>query len=243
MVVTVSVLSLLSGGSGALASLRSLRTLRVLRPLRMISRNEGLKLVVNALLKALPGIVNVIVVTVLVFLIFSVVTVNYFKGGLNSCQGANFTGLLSSDQINLVTNPISFSQLSVVEPYASLNASTWGNDPAGYADVTSKAVCLWLNCAWGRVTSQSFDNVGWAFVSLFQSTTVSSFLVCRMWFARVAVTRGALARVRGALGGRNTCSIGGSQFEGWNDMMWAAVDSNGVDMQPIENNTPGRCNS
>jgi hypothetical protein len=65
---------------------KSFRTLRVLRPLRMIARNEGLKLVVNAIFMAIPAISNVIFVIVLVFLLFGAVAVSFFKGSFNSCQ-------------------------------------------------------------------------------------------------------------------------------------------------------------
>ena len=70
---------------------RAAGTLRVLRPLRLISRNEGMKLVVNAMFKAIPAIANVIFVSVLVFLLFAVVGVSFFKGSFNSCQGTNAT--------------------------------------------------------------------------------------------------------------------------------------------------------
>lgn len=79
-IVIISVISLASSGNSSLSVLKSLRTLRVLRPLRMIARNEGLKLVVNALLRAIPSIFNVLVVALLVFLIFAVFAVNLFKG-------------------------------------------------------------------------------------------------------------------------------------------------------------------
>lgn len=99
---------------------------------------------------------------------------------MNSCQGTNLS-LLTPDMRNLIVNPVMFADLGVTEPYASLNATRWG-DAAGYSEETSKSVCLWLNCAWGRVTPQSFDNVGLAFVALFQSTTVSVVRAeCRAW--------------------------------------------------------------
>ena len=48
------VLTSTGGKSPALKSLKALRALRALRPLRMVSRNEGLKIVVNALFEAVP---------------------------------------------------------------------------------------------------------------------------------------------------------------------------------------------
>ena len=47
----------------SLKSLRALRALRALRPLRMISRYEGLKLVVNALFRAIPELGNVTLIS------------------------------------------------------------------------------------------------------------------------------------------------------------------------------------
>ncbi|EQD29829.1 membrane protein containing Ion transport domain protein, partial [mine drainage metagenome] len=46
----------------ALRALRVLRALRALRPLRMIARNDGLKLVVNALFASIPSMTNVLLV-------------------------------------------------------------------------------------------------------------------------------------------------------------------------------------
>ena len=68
-----------SGGS-ALKSLKALRALRALRPLRVISRNEGLKLVVNALFSSLPALGNVMLVCGLFVLIFAILGINFFKG-------------------------------------------------------------------------------------------------------------------------------------------------------------------
>jgi hypothetical protein len=69
-----------------LQALKALRALRALRPLRMISRNEGMKLVVNALLASLPSMTNVLLVCSLFILIFSIGGVNFFKGAFYSCQ-------------------------------------------------------------------------------------------------------------------------------------------------------------
>lgn len=61
------------------------RILRVIRPLRIINRNEGLKLSIHTLFKALPGILNVILVSLLIYLIFGVIGINYFKGSYFYC--------------------------------------------------------------------------------------------------------------------------------------------------------------
>ena len=52
--------------------MRALRTMRVLRPLRVISRVPELKVVVNALFRSLPGLGNVLLVSLLFWLIFGI---------------------------------------------------------------------------------------------------------------------------------------------------------------------------
>lgn len=69
----------------AMKSLKALRALRGLRPLRMISRDEGMRLVVNALLASLPSMTNVLLVCFLFILIFSIMGVSFFKGMFYRC--------------------------------------------------------------------------------------------------------------------------------------------------------------
>jgi hypothetical protein len=69
-----------------LKSLKALRVIRALRPLRMISRNEGLKIVVNALFSSIPAMTNVLVVCIIFLLIFAIMGVNLFKGSFYSCR-------------------------------------------------------------------------------------------------------------------------------------------------------------
>ena len=57
-----------------------MRTLRALRPLRAMAKMEGMKVVVNALVGALPDIFNVLVVCIIFWLIFAIIGINLFKG-------------------------------------------------------------------------------------------------------------------------------------------------------------------
>lgn len=70
----------------ALKVLRTLRILRALRPLRMISRNEGLRLVVNSLLSSIPSMTNVMLVCLLFIMIFAITGIDFFKGKFYSCD-------------------------------------------------------------------------------------------------------------------------------------------------------------
>ena len=84
-VVFISVLSFALSGS-KLKIVKILRMLKVLRPLRVISRNKGLKIGIQALLMAIPSILNVIIVTLLFFLIFGILGITYFKGTFYNCH-------------------------------------------------------------------------------------------------------------------------------------------------------------
>ena len=59
-----------------MTSIRGLRALRALRPLRAIARLEGMRVVVNALFAAIPSLGNVLLITVLVFGVFSIMATN-----------------------------------------------------------------------------------------------------------------------------------------------------------------------
>jgi len=85
VIVIVSVLSLAVEGSSNLTAFRSLRTLRALRPLRAISRWQGMKIVVNALMYAIPSIINVLLVCLVFWLIFSIMGVQFFGGKFYKC--------------------------------------------------------------------------------------------------------------------------------------------------------------
>ena len=86
------IMPILNGGDGneSLKSLKALRALRALRPLRMVSKNEGMKLVVGALMTSIPSMTNVLIVCMLLLLILAIVGVNLFKGKFFSCQGLSF---------------------------------------------------------------------------------------------------------------------------------------------------------
>ena len=70
----------------SLQSVKALRALRALRPLRMISRNKGMKLIVNALLSSIPSMSNVAIVCGLFLLIFAIIGVDQFKGKFDRCS-------------------------------------------------------------------------------------------------------------------------------------------------------------
>ncbi|XP_059198402.1 sodium channel, voltage-gated, type I-like, alpha [Centropristis striata] len=87
LIVDVSLVSMVANAIGysELGAIKSLRTLRALRPLRALSRFEGMRVVVNALLGAIPSIFNVLLVCLIFWLIFSIMGVNLFAGKYGRC--------------------------------------------------------------------------------------------------------------------------------------------------------------
>ncbi|XP_016097423.1 sodium channel protein type 2 subunit alpha-like isoform X2 [Sinocyclocheilus grahami] len=161
LIVDVSLISLVANSLGYsdFGAIKSLRTLRALRPLRALSRFEGMRVVVNALIGAIPSIMNVLLVCLIFWLIFSIMGVNLFAGKFGKC--VNRTGYIHS--VTLVNNKSDCQAM---------------NDTQFY---------------WTKV-KVNFDNVGLGYLSLLQVAT----------------------------------------FKGWMEIIYAAVDSRGVEEQPVK---------
>lgn len=75
--------------TGDVSFLRGFRALRALRPLRVVSKNEGIKTVVNALLESIPALINVLLIVMLFLLVFGILGVQLFKGMLGYCNDSS----------------------------------------------------------------------------------------------------------------------------------------------------------
>jgi hypothetical protein len=167
--VILTFLSLASTEFPTLRSLRSLRAFRALRPLRVIARNDGMRVVVNALFSALPSILNVFVVFMLFILIFAIVGVGLLKGTMNACQGPMFDSLPTERQY-LIAHPRPYSALTPME-------RGWSIIPnATFPGATSKVVCLWMGAQWQPTTPVNFDNVFQGSLTLFEMSTTEGWV-------------------------------------------------------------------
>ncbi|KAJ8559206.1 hypothetical protein ON010_g8243 [Phytophthora cinnamomi] len=173
-VIVLSSLVMLAESSSSrhsLKSLRSLRTFRAFRPLRVISRRPGLKLVVNALIEAVPAVLNVLIICALFYLMFSIFAVTYLKGKLNSCSGNNFDAL-SDDQVNFLVHPQPWSSLSLDQQQWFTNTTCIGFPTDS---LTSKYLCGCWGADWGPVVPQNFNNVGNAMITFFEMSTTENW--------------------------------------------------------------------
>ena len=70
-------------GSGT-GQLRAIRALRCLRPLRLIAKAESMRNVINALIRSLPGLLNVGIIHVLLWLVFRCAHHQTYHDSLNT---------------------------------------------------------------------------------------------------------------------------------------------------------------
>ncbi|KAM9033891.1 sodium channel protein type 3 subunit alpha isoform 7-T7 [Sarcophilus harrisii] len=106
LIVDVSLVSLVANALGysELGAIKSLRTLRALRPLRALSRFEGMRVVVNALVGAIPSIMNVLLVCLIFWLIFSIMGVNLFAGKFYHCVNVTTDAMFEVKEVNNFTD-------------------------------------------------------------------------------------------------------------------------------------------
>ena len=87
IIVAVSLLNFVVSlfGAANIPIFKTMRTLRALRPLRAMAKMQEMKVVVNALIGALPSIFNVLLVCLIFWLIFAIIGVNTFMGRYHKC--------------------------------------------------------------------------------------------------------------------------------------------------------------
>ena len=89
MIVCFSIVSwvLESMNTGIdISYLKALRALRALRPLKLVSKNEGMKLVVNSILASIPNLINVFLISILFYFVFGVIGLQMLAGRVSYCS-------------------------------------------------------------------------------------------------------------------------------------------------------------
>ena len=77
--------------------IKGFRALRALRPLRVVSKNEGIKTVVNSLILSIPALMNVLLIVLLFLLVFGILGIQLFKGKLGRCNDDDPSILFKED--------------------------------------------------------------------------------------------------------------------------------------------------
>jgi len=230
LVVFVSLSSLIPSNlnNSNIKALRSLRALRAFRPLRMVSRVPSLKKVVDTLFVAIPGVGDVMAIALFFLLVFGIICVNLFKGGMRNCAlGATYTPGLLYDPVSnkpnafgtLLTYPKSWNSLSEVE-------KTWfgPNSPLFNVSLFYPGNC---SSAWPQApccTAWPED----------PDAVPTSQQVCECWGSSWVVWWGYWTFDN--IGEAMLTLYEASSTEGWVYLMLESIDQNGVGMQPIRDN-------
>eukprot|EP01063_Lacrimia_lanifica_P034752 TRINITY_DN6504_c1_g1_i1.p1 TRINITY_DN6504_c1_g1~~TRINITY_DN6504_c1_g1_i1.p1 ORF type:complete len:2507 (+),score=883.60 TRINITY_DN6504_c1_g1_i1:217-7737(+) len=86
VIVLFSIVALTLSGSTSVGRVADFfRSMRTLRPLRFINKSVGLKMVATALISSLRPLADITFVTVLIFLIFGIMGVQFFAGMFYAC--------------------------------------------------------------------------------------------------------------------------------------------------------------
>lgn len=70
-----------------------MRMAKLGRPLKLVFRNEKLKISIQALISGTPQILNLLMLVVLIYTIFAIVAINFFKGRMFDCKNDIVKGI------------------------------------------------------------------------------------------------------------------------------------------------------
>lgn len=224
IVISVITLYVSTGSTGNLNALRALRAFRALRPLRMIRFAPGLRIVVDSTLASAPEMAKVFVSVLIIYSVFAIVAVNFLKGDLRTCEGNIFNTVISanSSYVQMMRQPLHWNEMvPFQQEWLGLNSPLMPNEgQSGYE--------YWdVNC--NNWPAQPCCNL------VDTNSRPTSKDLCLCWGGNWGPAQNQLFdNFPGAL--MSFFQI--STTEGWIDLMYASVDSNGVDMMPIYNNNP-----
>ncbi|NXG22757.1 SCN5A protein, partial [Grallaria varia] len=178
LIVGVSLINLMASSFGPM---KSLRTLRALRPLRALSRFEGMRVVVNALVGAIPSIMNVLLVCLIFWLIFSIMGVNLFAGKFGKC--VNLT-----EEDSKLRNSI--DNKTDCEDYNNTGKIFWVNVKVNFDNVGSGYLALlqvatfkgWMDIMYAAVDSREKEDQPRMEYSLYMYLYFVNFIIFGSFF-------------------------------------------------------------
>ncbi|XP_058457333.1 sodium channel protein para isoform X48 [Malaya genurostris] len=149
IIVMVSLINFVASlvGAGGIQAFKTMRTLRALRPLRAMSRMQGMRVVVNALVQAIPSIFNVLLVCLIFWLIFAIMGVQLFAGKYFKCVDSNKTTLSHE----IIPDDVACKS----ENY------TWENSPMNFDHVGKAYLCLFQVATfkgWIQIMNDAIDS-------------------------------------------------------------------------------------
>jgi hypothetical protein len=204
--------------TGDVSFLRGFRALRALRPLRVVSKNEGIKTVVNALIESIPALINVLLIVILFLLVFGILGIQLLKGMLGVCNDGSEAILTKKDCIGeyVVPSLDRFGNYKKIEfPNLYLNRTGVNNENSMLYNVNETEIDWTTSAKYSRKAGQFFIEAHMEDREWQQPyNRYDNILISMLTFFEIAT------------------------LEMWPDMMFAAIDSVGYDKSPVEKNSP-----
>lgn len=110
VIVSVAAWIIAANSTQDISYVRGFRALRSLKPLRMINKNEGIKTVVDSLLKSIPSLLNVLLIIGLFLAVFGILGVQLFKGSVSVCSDPSDVIKVKSECIGYYLRPKSIGE-------------------------------------------------------------------------------------------------------------------------------------
>ncbi|KAA8581298.1 hypothetical protein FQN60_002879, partial [Etheostoma spectabile] len=158
-IVDISLISLAANwmGYAELGPIKSLRTLRALRPLRALSRFEGMRVVVNALVGAIPSIFNVLLVCLIFWLIFSIMGVNLFAGKFYRCINTTTEELFPITEVNNRSDCMAVKEATKEARWVNVKVN-YDNVGLGYLSLLQVSTFKgWMDIMYAAVDSREVE--------------------------------------------------------------------------------------
>uniref|UniRef100_A0A3P8TBF7 Sodium channel protein n=1 Tax=Amphiprion percula TaxID=161767 RepID=A0A3P8TBF7_AMPPE len=139
--------------------LATYKTLRALRPLRALSRFEGMRVVVNALVGAIPSIMNVLLVCLIFWLIFSIMGVNLFAGKYYFCSNETAEEMFPPNEVNNKTECFALINANNTEVRWKNVKINFDNVGAGYLALLQVATFKgWMDIMYAAIDSRKVED-------------------------------------------------------------------------------------
>ena len=177
-IVFVSVLSLVVPNASHISSFKLLRTLR---PLRFINRIRGVRIVATAMILSFPPLVQIAVISVVIWLVFAILGLQLFGGRLYRCTSVSY-GDVSQEIYN--TRDICLS-----------HNYSWVNSDTNFDNVGNSFIALfqvatlegWVSLMYRSIDSVSYehapikDNNPWVAYYYIGFIIFGSFLILNLF--------------------------------------------------------------
>ncbi|XP_033974995.1 sodium channel protein type 4 subunit alpha A [Trematomus bernacchii] len=183
-IVDISLISLAANfmGFSDLGPIKSLRTLRALRPLRALSRFEGMRVVVNALVGAIPSIFNVLLVCLIFWLIFSIMGVNLFAGKFYRCINTTTSELFPMWEVNNHSDCLILQEATQEARWVNVKVN-YDNVGQGYLSLLQVSTFKgWMDIMYAAVDSREVEEQPSYEINLYMYIYFVTFIIFGSFF-------------------------------------------------------------